>query len=123
MKGRNCGREKKGTCAVFYNHASTATAPANRAPTALRLRLRVSAAPVVEVVALPLAPGVPDAPLELLPWLPWLPVPVAVALKLPEVGVPLKSCCWPSVGRGDVGLTSQTPLVKSGQATGEAEGV
>jgi hypothetical protein len=107
-----CGREiygRTGSCAVFYNHASTATAPANTAPMALKLRLRLSAAPVVEGVALPLAPPcVPDAPLVLLPW---LPVPVAVALKLPDVGVPLKSCCWPSVGRGDVGLTSQKPLV------------
>jgi hypothetical protein len=109
-----CGREiygRTGSCAVFYNHASAATAPANTAPMALRLRLRLSAAPVVEGVALPLAPPcVPDAPLVLLPWLP-VPVPVAVALKLPDVGVPLKSCCWPSVGRGDVGLTSQKPLV------------
>jgi hypothetical protein len=87
---------------VIYNHANTATAPTSTAPTALRPAFKLSAAPVVEGVALASAGCVPCAPAE-----PLADDPVAVGVALPDVGVPLKSCFWPMVGRGDVGLTSQ----------------
>jgi hypothetical protein len=95
-------------------------APANRAPIRFSSLPRPSAAPPVEGGADVSALSDP-VPVE--PDSSALEPPVAVALKLPEVGVPLKSCFWPSVGRGDVGTTSQTDAVKSGQTTGEFVGL
>ena len=103
-----------------HSQAKTAITPASSAPIPLSSLPRASAAAPVEGGAdvSALSDPVPEEPDSSAPE-----PPVAVALKLPDVGVPLKSCFWPSVGRGDVGLTSQTEVVKSGQATGELVGL
>ena len=103
-----------------HSQVKTAITPASRAPIPLSSLPRASAAAPVEGGAdvSALSDPVPEEPDSSAPE-----PPVAVALKLPDVGVPLKSCFWPSVGRGEVGLTSQTEVVKSGQTTGESVGL